>query len=112
MTRPKKAERPKCKLIVFQPREGKPIVEIAWLDQGKERVSARITKALKAEGYESQAGHSSRYAPEGYRHCGIRTPAPVELVQNIVQQHFLVVDVERHTEEEEPESHGTALDLI
>lgn len=108
MTKPKKSERPKVTLLVYQPKQEKPFVEIAWTDQGKERISARITKALRAEGYDTLAVRDSRYAPEGCRYCGIQTTAPLDVVQRVVEQYFLVVQVEHRELHEE----GTAANLL
>lgn len=105
MTRPKNAELPQCKVILM-----KPIIIIGWFDQGRERVSARITKALRAEGYETSAAKDSRYW-EGKRLCEVQTNAPIEVVRPLLDRFFLDVIVEEF-KEPKGESAGTAADLI
>lgn len=88
MTRPKKAEHPGCKVRVTVAEGQKDVTSVEWADSGKARISARITKALKAEGFEARADSMKT---ESGRICLVVTAAPTKLVQSIVGNYFLNV---------------------
>lgn len=88
MTRPKKSDRPFCRIQVLTDEKEPPVTMIEWPDFGKERVAARITKALKYEGYEAK---TARTKLDKGRVCFIMTVAPVEVVRGIVGDLFLDV---------------------
>jgi len=121
MTTKKKGDLPKCHISLFLNGDKKIWVGVEWTDRGRARVSARITKALKWEGYEAHTGRDYRYpglVPEGHpgqegpaRRCVVLTPAPLELVEKISSEHFLNVEVDR-TIPEESRCIGTSIDLI